>query len=509
MLTALPAAEAAQQTERLFDAVAERYQLRVMRHPMLRDLEAGVLPREAIHGYFRNWYTFALDLNALMGSQYRQRLDFLKIDPETEALTVDKIADEYLNPRPGGHIRTVERLASALGVSRDEMVHAHLIPEARAWCDWVIYRVLATTPAEDAAGTAVEGCFAEFSRVWRDALLHRYRIDRADLEYFDLHHEADSEEHAEGVMGHGMSGRFRLQRLLETGQAIETPGWGLEHCAFTTVEMIRLLLDGLYSRFGTAGQQHPADEYVVGPTDRTPTAEELLDVVNQRFEERVLQHPFTRAVAAGELDQDRIRMFVTNWHRCQQEWTADTATMYGRDVAFIKLHPDVEERILEKIGRELLRPVRGGSARALRRFGRPLGLTPDELLNARLSAKATAFVAWAWRMFKEAPTVELYAAHLWQAPFGQRWLPQLGEAFRARYEMSEADTPYFHVYESIDYESEVMYPLRVALAAASVLERPGWGLVYSALIPVDLLALLLDGIMAREEAPAAFLGRSS
>jgi len=362
------------------------------------------------------------------------------------------------------------------------MVHAHLIPEVRAWTDWVIYRVLAASPAEDAAGTAVEECFSEFARVWHDALTTGYGITPADAEYFSLHHEADSQEHAGGMMGHGESARFRLRRLLERGEAATTPGWGLEHCAFTTVEMIRLVLDGVYRRFG-GSTQHPTDEYVFSSCSAAWTAEELLDLVERRFAERVLEHPFTRALAAGELDREHLRLFVTNWHRCQLEWTADTATMYGRDVAFLKLHPDVEERVLDKIGRELLRPERGGPARALRRLGQPLGLMQDEMLTAQLSPKSTAFVAWAWRMFKEAPTAELYAACLWQVPFGRRWLPALGPALRAHYGMSARETEYFSLYEHEDYEAHVLYPLRRVLAAGPVVERPGWGLAYSALIP--------------------------
>ncbi|MPZ14180.1 MAG: hypothetical protein GEU73_07100 [Chloroflexi bacterium] len=503
VLTTVPEADAASQVDQLFGAVATRYAERVLDHPMIRALTAGTLPREAIQAYLRNWYTFALDVNALMGAQYRQRLDILKLDSEVEALTVDKIADEYTHPGRGGHIRTVERLGTALGVSRDEMVHAHLIPEARAWTDWVIYRVLAATPAEDAAGTAVEECFSQFAQAWRDALTIHYGISRADVEYFSLHHEADSQEHAEGVMGHGDSARYRLRRLLERGEAVAMPGWGLSHCAFTTVEMIRGLLDGVYNRFG-GPSAHPIDEYDFTPRSMSWTAEELLEAVEQRFTERILEHPCTKALVAGQLDRDRLRLFLTNWHRCQLEWTADTATMYGRDVAFIKLHPDVEERVLDSIGWELLQPQPGGPARALRHLAPALGLSMDELLTAELSPKATAFVAWAWRMFREATTAELYATCLWQAPFGQRWLPMLGEALRTRYGMSETETRYFGLYDRRDSEAHHLYPLRKALEAGPLVERPGWGLAYSALIPVDLLAMLLDGVLAAEPAPARF-----
>jgi hypothetical protein len=54
--------------------------------------------------------------------------------------------------------------------------------------------------------------------------------------YFSTHEEADLKEHEGGVMGHGTFRRMVLERLLEDGAELR-PGYSLEYCAMTSVDL--------------------------------------------------------------------------------------------------------------------------------------------------------------------------------------------------------------------------------------------------------------------------------
>ena len=66
---------------------------------------------------------------------------------------------------------------------------------------------------------------------WHTALTTHYGLDAYDVQYFSKHYEADTQEHEEGVMAHGLGNEYILQRLLEDGYRQERPGVepGLQH----------------------------------------------------------------------------------------------------------------------------------------------------------------------------------------------------------------------------------------------------------------------------------------
>jgi hypothetical protein len=67
-------------------------------------------------------------------------------------------------------------------------------------------------------------------------LTAHYGLSREQAVYFSTHEEADLEEH-DGVMGHGSFRRLVLQRLFEDGMAIARPGYNLEYCGLTAVDL--------------------------------------------------------------------------------------------------------------------------------------------------------------------------------------------------------------------------------------------------------------------------------
>ncbi len=77
----------------------------------------------------------------------------------------------------------------------------------------------------------------------------KYGLNLNQVEYFRTHEEADLEEHAGGVMGHGEFNRTVLQRLLEEGNVSLRPGFTLEYSPLTSVDFYGLFFDGVYKHF--------------------------------------------------------------------------------------------------------------------------------------------------------------------------------------------------------------------------------------------------------------------
>jgi len=63
--------------------------------------------------------------------------------------------------------------------------------------------------------------------------------------YFSTHEEADLKEHEGGIMGHGTFRRMVLQRLLEDGMAEVRPGYSIEYCSVTSVDLYGAILQAV------------------------------------------------------------------------------------------------------------------------------------------------------------------------------------------------------------------------------------------------------------------------
>ena len=85
---------------------------------------------------------------------------------------------------------------------------------------------------------------------WHTALTTHYGLDAFDVQYFSKHYEADTQEHEEGVMAHGLGNGYILQRLLEDGYyGRNGPAWNLAYSTQMSVDLYENFLDGLYKRF--------------------------------------------------------------------------------------------------------------------------------------------------------------------------------------------------------------------------------------------------------------------
>ena len=81
-----------------------------------------------------------------------------------------------------------------------------------------------------------------------EAHCRAYGLTAEQAVYFSTHEEADLKEHADGVMGHGSFRRLVLRRLLEDGMVEVRPGYSLEYCGLTAVDLHGAILQAALDR---------------------------------------------------------------------------------------------------------------------------------------------------------------------------------------------------------------------------------------------------------------------
>ena len=219
-----------------YKKVAKRWQERVTAGPFMRQLRNGKLPEKALKIFFKNWGSYTIEINTLEAASYHKHISFFRKHRDLMGPMAAKLADELIHPRPPGHVHVVLETAKALGLSEDEIFLAPMLAEFRAKLDFKRSLLWEGTVAEFYAAGATEEQTGYWSAEFFKALTGHYGLTRDQAVYFSTHEEADLKEH-EGVMGHGSFRRLVLQRLFEDGIATARPGYTLEYCGVTAVDL--------------------------------------------------------------------------------------------------------------------------------------------------------------------------------------------------------------------------------------------------------------------------------
>ena len=236
------AEEAKAVVDGLYVKVRERWEEKVNQKPFMKQLTSGKLPQETLRTFFRNWGAYTIEINTLTACTYHKNITFLKVNRDLMGPIGEKIADEFIHPKPPGHFLVMMQTAAALGLTEDEVFTSPMLSEFRAKIDFMRSIVYEGTAAEWYAAVTTEEQIGHWSAACYKALTTHYGFDREKATYFATHVEADLEEHEAGVMGHASFNRMALQRLLETGVADERPTYGLEYCAMTSVDLHGVML---------------------------------------------------------------------------------------------------------------------------------------------------------------------------------------------------------------------------------------------------------------------------
>ena len=148
-----------------------------------------------------------------------------------------KIADEFMHPKPPGHVLVMLQTADALGLTKDQILREPMLPEARAILDFKRCLLWEGTVAEWWFSMLTEEPVGHWAAAWFKTLTTKYGFNAQQAVYFSTHEEADLKEHDDGVMGHGSFNRMVMQRILEDGYADTREGYNLEYCALAAVDL--------------------------------------------------------------------------------------------------------------------------------------------------------------------------------------------------------------------------------------------------------------------------------
>jgi pyrroloquinoline quinone (PQQ) biosynthesis protein C len=228
-------------------------------------------------------------------------------------------------------------------------------------------------------------------------------------------------------------------------------------------------------------------------------AEAIRKIILDTYHNEVKPSPFFSELRAGTLSRKRLQAWIKNWYAFALEVNTGMATSYHQFVGFFKRHPDLENRIAQKIGEEFTTPAIGGHARMLPILGEALGVRPEEMIECELIPEARGLVDFFVRSWIDIPLAECYAVHMEEEIFG--FISQDFRQSLPKYGLTAEDMKYFRVHEEADLDEEHggtnQAILEVALQEGYGNERAGWPLEYCGRIAVQMIGNFYDGVYRR------------
>ena len=112
--------------------VVQRWRERVTEGPFMKKFLEGALPLPSIKLFFKNWGNFTVEINTLVAVSYHKHIGFLKRHPDLMGPLGSKIADEFIHPKPPGHVLVMLQTAEALVITKDQVLGEPMLPECSA-----------------------------------------------------------------------------------------------------------------------------------------------------------------------------------------------------------------------------------------------------------------------------------------------------------------------------------------------------------------------------------------
>jgi pyrroloquinoline quinone (PQQ) biosynthesis protein C len=211
----------AQEAKAYLDAVnakvVRRWKERVTEGAFMKALLQGSLPMPIIRLFFQNWGAFTIEINTLIAASYHKHLGFFKRHVDLLGPFGAKVADEFIHPKPPGHVLVMLQTAKALGLSEADVLRRPMLAEARTILDFKRALLWEGTVAEWWFSMLTEEPIGHWAASWYRSLTKQYGFTREQAIYFSTHEEADLKEHDDGVMGHGSFNRAVMERILMDG----------------------------------------------------------------------------------------------------------------------------------------------------------------------------------------------------------------------------------------------------------------------------------------------------
>ncbi|MGH7810285.1 MAG: hypothetical protein ACREP5_08420, partial [Candidatus Binatia bacterium] len=155
-----------------------------------------------------------------------------------------------------------------------------------------------------------------------------------------------------------------------------------------------------------------ADHRKMTAEEAKQKSEAIRNIILDTYHAEVKPAPFFTDLRAGTLSRAQLQGWIKNWYSFALEVNTGMATSYHQFVGFFKRHPELENRIAQKIGEEFTTPALGGHARMLPILGKALGVDADELIECELIPEARGLVDFFVRSWIDIPLAECYAVHM-------------------------------------------------------------------------------------------------
>ena len=123
--------------DELYRKVADRWENKVNGTAFMMGLKEGRLPKKVLQLFFRNWGAYTIEVNTLVASSYHKHLTFFKKHRDLMGPMGEKIADEFIHPKPPGHFLVMLQTAKALGLTEEEVFNQSMLSEFRGKIDFL------------------------------------------------------------------------------------------------------------------------------------------------------------------------------------------------------------------------------------------------------------------------------------------------------------------------------------------------------------------------------------
>jgi len=160
-------------------------------HPLVVGVEAGTIPLRQLQGWVTQDYFYRKHVPRLAMSRYLKCTD-----PEIAKHMYDVVAEETAGVQTGtaGHVDLFYNFAAGLGVSREQLDAAPVLPGAAAhvyWAELIVH----TQPwfVAMSAQLAGEGVAPIANGMLRRGLQQHYGLDDKAVEFCRAHEEADED----------------------------------------------------------------------------------------------------------------------------------------------------------------------------------------------------------------------------------------------------------------------------------------------------------------------------
>ena len=170
------ASEAKAIVDQLYALVRERWEVKVNQTPFMQQLMAGKLPLKVLQTFFRNWGAYTIEINTLTACTYHRNITFFKVNRDLMGPIGEKIADEFIHPKPPGHFLVMLQTAQAFGLTEEEVFTTPMLSEFRGKIDFMRSIVYEGTAAEWYAAVTTEEQIGHWSAACYKALTSSLRL---------------------------------------------------------------------------------------------------------------------------------------------------------------------------------------------------------------------------------------------------------------------------------------------------------------------------------------------